>query len=71
MHNYVPGGFGEKKEKNKIFKKEKNTGDWPTSVQSVPPEVGEKGLPQILTSPLALILSISFSKQKEYPEQLV
>ena len=21
MYNYVPGGFGEKKEKNKIFKK--------------------------------------------------
>ena len=23
MYNYVPGGFGEKKEKNKIFKKKK------------------------------------------------
>ena len=24
IYNYVPGGFGEKKEKNKIFKKKKN-----------------------------------------------
>ena len=25
MYSYVPGGFGEKKEKNKIFKKKKKT----------------------------------------------
>ena len=25
IYNYVPGGFGEKKENNKIFKKKKNT----------------------------------------------
>ena len=28
VYSYVPGGFGEKKEKNKIFKKKKNVAGW-------------------------------------------